>query len=292
MKKLITVAFTTLTMSAFANGLDVAHRYQDAMEAHKVDQNNEKAKLILEEVLGDISNDHPLFNDVYKSYLDYSGVQKSDDLEKAIKFATGRKEETYCKDIGLVFSKGFHNDGTISRLFLGEGKRTLGKHSYSVMNEGRWTYLLDTEFREPIKSEVWINSADKNHYDIQELRNTPKGKDKGKWTAKWKEGSFSTSFHSKGSVKEPIPMYMAMDYQAWGTPDLGYRINFKVGDSQKTNSNESTFGHGRLLLTGERTVKKKLKFYTTKDFDQKVRKYNDCYLVETNIKFAGIEQKK
>lgn len=292
MKKMITVTLLAVGMNVFANGLDVAHRYQDAMDAHKVEQNTEKAKVILEDVLGDISNDHPLFEDIYKSYLDYSGVKASDDLEKAIKFATGRKEEAYCKGVGLVFSKAFHNDGTISRLFLGESKRTLGKDSYSVMYDGRWTYQLDTEYREPIKSEVWINSADENHYDIQELRNTPKGRDKGKWTAKWRDGSFSNSFSTKGSVKEPIPMYMAVDYQAWGTPDLGYRIDFKVGNAQKTSSHEPTFGHGRILLNGERTVKKKLKFYKTRDFDQKVRKYNDCFLVETKIKFAGIERKK
>lgn len=292
MKKMMTFTLTALTMNVFGNGLDIAHRYQDAIDAYKAEQNTDKAKVILEDVLGEISNDHPLFDDIYKSYLDYSGVKASDDFEKAIKFATGKKEETFCKGVGLVFSEAFHSDGTISKLVLGDSKRTLATDSYSIMYEGRWTYQLDTGYRDPIKSEIWINSADENHYDIQELRNNPKGKDKGKWLAKWNAGSFSNSFSTKGSVKEPIPMYMAVDYQAWGTPDLGYRIDFKIGATQKISSHESTLRHGKINLIAERAVKRKLKIYQTKDFDQKIKTYNDCFLVETNIKFAGIERKK
>ena len=50
--------------------------------------------------------------------------------------------------------------------------------------------------------------------------------------------------------------------------------------------------HGKILLTGERVVKKHFNKYETKDFDNVVRKFNDCYLVETSVNFAGIEKKK
>ncbi|EQC51839.1 hypothetical protein [Bacteriovorax sp. DB6_IX] len=293
MKKMIIVTLLGLGMSVYANGLDVAYRYQDAMDAHKIEKNTSRAKVILEDVLGNISNDHPLFEDIYKSYLEYNGMKASDDLEKAIKFATGRKESTYCKGVGLVHSKLFHNDNTESTLILGNGNRSfLDKDTYSVMNEGRWTYQVDTGYREPVKSEVWINSSSENHYDIQELRQRENGRDKGKYTAKWRDGSMSSSTSSNGSPKEPIPMFLGMDLHRWGNSDLGYRINFKVGESDKTNSGEGTFGHGRILLSGERTVKKHFEKYSVKDFDNKERNYSDCFLVETKVKFAGIERQK
>lgn len=248
--------------------------------------------MILENVMDNVSSDHPLFGDIYKSYLEYSGVKANDDLQKAIKFATGRKEETFCKSVGLVSSELYHNDGTTSKLFLGNGKRSLVKNSYSIMSDGRWNYQLDKGYRDPVKSEVWVNSADEQHYDIQEYRKSSNGKDKGQWTAEWGNDSFSTNFKTKASIKEPIPMHMAMDYQAWGTPDLGYRINFEIGDTQKMSARESTFGHGKIILESIRKVVKKLNKFKMKDLDQKERKYKNCFLVETKIKFAGIENKK
>ncbi len=288
MKRVIGLCLALLSLSSFAGNLDIAHRYQDALDAEKVEQNGEKARVLLEEILGNISNEHALFDDIYKSYLRVSNIKDDDEYKNAINFATGRKNETFCKGIGLVYSEAFHNNGTISKLYLAENNRVLANGSYSVMTEGRWKYYLDTEYRLPIKSEVWINSANENHYDIQELRQTADGRDRGKWTAKWKDGSFTGNSSTKGNTQEPIPMYMAIDYQAWGTRDLGYRINFKVGETQKTQGNVSTFSHGRIRLTGERVVKKKLKMFSTTDFDNITRDYKDCYLVETQIMFSGM----
>ncbi len=289
MKKFIILLILSLRL--YANDLEHGYKYQHAIEEYKIEQNRTKAKIELEDVLSSMSSDHPLFNDVYASYLEVSDVKTSDELKNAISFATGRKEEAYCKDIGLVFLKAFHNDNSISRVFLTDNNRHLEQDSYSIIESGNWMYQLGNAYRKPMKSELWINSANSSHFDMEELRKTKKGRDQGKWTASWKAGSFMNSFHSSGSVKEPIPMYMANDYHAWGTPDLGYQIVFKVGDTQEFTTKESTFNHGRIILKSTRTVISQHNIFKTRDFDHKLKVYKNCYLVETKIKFAGISNK-
>lgn len=290
MKTVVILMLVNLSIYA-VDDLDGAHRFQRAVDAIEFEKDMDKAKLILEDVLSDIDSNSPIFRDVYRSYLRVSGVKKSDSLEKAIKFATGKRSEFYCKDKGLVSSVIHHNDNTTSRLMLVEDNRKLKKGSYSIVLDGSWKFQLSTGYREPVVSKAWINSASENHYDIQEIRVRENGEDRGQWTAKWEGDSMTNNYSTQGSVKEPIPMYMATDYQAFGTSDQGYRINFQVGSTSQHRSKESTFNNGRIRLIAHRTVLKHFKNLDITLLKEGRRTFKDCYEVETVIKFNGLEKK-
>ncbi len=286
MKKMIGIFF--IMVNCFAGDIDIAHNYQKALDAYQIDNNKVQAKAMLEEILEVTDRTDSLYNDIYNTYLELIDVKEREGLTKAIKFVTGRKEEIFCKNIGLVYAHYFHNDGTESQLILTESKRKLEKGSYSVITEGSWKYQLDTEYRKPIESDLWINDGDSTSYDIREAR---KNGDKGSWKQYFKPGSNYGSNSTSGDVKEPLPMYMAFDFQVWGTPDAGYGIDFKVGATDKTTAGENTFVNGRLFLASERVVKKKIQNFQKKDFNNQLHKYNDCFQVNTKIQLASIRPK-
>ena len=160
------------------------------------------------------------------------------------------------------------------------------------MNGGRYKYVLTTGYRQKTESEAWINSGNANHYDLEELRIHDDGRDTGKWSAKFSPGSMRSRYSTRGNVKEPIPMFMANDYHAWGTRDLGYQIKFKVGETDNQDAHENAFGSKRILLQTKRVVRRHTPTYTVQMRGQEPMVYKDCFIVESTIAFAGLEDKR
>ena len=52
MKKMFILGTAIFTTCVLANGLDIAHKYQDAIDAYKAEKNPSKAKMILEKLAG------------------------------------------------------------------------------------------------------------------------------------------------------------------------------------------------------------------------------------------------
>ena len=96
---------------------------------------------------------------------------KSDDpgLQRAIKFLTGNKQETYCRNVGLVEINAQHRDGTKSRVVLVNQHREMGD-SYAWVKDGNWTYELTNGYRPTIQSDVWMVSSSENSYRMKERR--------------------------------------------------------------------------------------------------------------------------
>lgn len=211
-------------------------------------------------------------------------------LDKAVKFVTGKKEEVYCKGAGLVHMQGFHNDGTKSELRLISHSRKMD--SYAVMNKGDWIYELDTDYREPIKSDSWLQESTNSSFKMKEFRRLKNEKfEEGVWTSKWDKKSDSLSYQTNGDTPEPIPMFLANDYHLWGSPDLGYKINFKVGATDKIASHEQ--GPPKTIyMKGVRTVEKKLDNYDYKESNGTSHSYKDCFLVVSKIELDHLEDPK
>ena len=67
----------------------------------------------------------------------------------------------------------------------------------------------------------------------------------------------SNHTQSGDATPEPIPMYMALDYQLWGNSDLGYKLKFEPGfhDTQESTERTST---KNIVLLSERNVGDKI----------------------------------
>lgn len=287
---LFTVAVLTSTQG-FSNDLKLSQDFQKALDTYHVEKDKEEAIDLMEEIMENVTTDHPKFGEMYQTLLEFKGVEVQEQLTKAINFVTGSKDEYYCKNIGLVLINATHNDGTESKLVLTDSSR-VAPSSYAVMREGRWTYALDTGYREPIESELWINEASRNNFNVEELRTRKNGKDKGHWKYQWshskKSRNRSASTSSDGNGKEPVPMYMALDYHLWGADDLGYGIKFEVGATESFRSEKGTFSSNGIKLKTERKVVEHLDKLTVKDFSEKERTYQDCFKVNSKIEFYGL----
>ena len=102
-------------------------------------------------------------------------------LEPALEFISGKKTNVYCRNVGLVHMAGEHNDGTKSSLKLITSNRRMND-TYSLIGGGDWVYELDTDYREPERSESWIDESRENSYRIREFRQREKGfYDAGRW---------------------------------------------------------------------------------------------------------------
>ncbi len=274
------------------NGFEIAKEYERVIELAHVQGSYKKARQKIEGLIAQVDTSHPLFNDIYKLYKKINKKDPNSDTQKAIKFATGRKTEFYCKDKGLVLARIKHNDGTKSKLVLLSSNREMKPGSYSIMTGGSWAYELDTEYRQPIKSEVWINHSSDKSYSLEELRRFPDSKpDKGFWRANWTSlNDFYRNSRTNGNSKEPIPMYMGVDYHLFGNKDLGYEINFKVGEIDQFKTDEMMYDNKTLIkLNSRRRVAKHLDTFTVIDSKGVKRVYNDCFQVVSRIRFKGID---
>ncbi len=286
MKKL--AALTLVVMAGFtqANELDIAHRYQQALEnRHDKSQTIEQ----LEGILADSSNTHPLFDNIYRTYLEVKGISTNVELNRGVAFATGSKVETFCRGIGLVKSDINHNDGAKTQLRLVGGRFDFNNEKYSVMNKGNRKYELTNPYHDVDKSEVWINESSTQKFDILELRKSKRGTEKGEWFGGKLNDRFSVSIAQKTYSHEPIHSYFAMDYQLFGTPDMGYEIEFIEGNTQQLTHAIGATGKNRIMLNSTRTVKSPVDEVRNEDTDGASYIYKDCFDVQTTIHFAGIE---
>jgi hypothetical protein len=286
MKKL--AALTLVVMAGFTQGdeLDIAHRYQQALEnRHDKSQTIEQ----MEGILADASNTHPLFDTIYRTYLDIKGISTNVELNRGVAFATGIKVETFCRGIGLVKSDISHNDGAKTKLRLVGGRFDFNTEKYSVMNKGHRKYELTNPYHDIDKSEVWINISNAKKFDILELRKSKRGTEKGEWFGSKLPERFSVSIAQKSYSHEPVHSYFAMDYQLFGTPDMGYEIEFIEGKTQQLGHAIGATGKNRILLNSVRTVKSSVDEVRLSDADGGRYVYKDCFEVETTIHFAGIE---
>ncbi|NRA66136.1 MAG: hypothetical protein HRU19_16730 [Pseudobacteriovorax sp.] len=206
-------------------------------------------------------------------------------LEPALAFITGTKTNIYCRNVGLVHMSAEHNDGTKSSLKLVSSNRKMN-NSYSLVVGGDWVYELDTDYREPVKSEAWIDESTETSYKIREYRQREKGLfEAGNWTTSWSGSKFRNRSHTTGNAPEPLPMFMAQEYHRWGEFDLGFPIDFKVG-FEDTAQGEENIEKARVVLRSERKVTKALNQYMFTDSSMQKHQYFDCFEVFVKI---GIE---
>ncbi|MGE3680096.1 MAG: AgmX/PglI C-terminal domain-containing protein [Bdellovibrionales bacterium] len=224
----------------------------------------------------------------------------SDDMSRALGFATGKKTEIYCRGEGLVGLETRHNDGSWARVVLVSSNREMRRRSYNMMAKGDWVYELSSTFRKPMQSQLWIVASTKNSYNIKENRNHPNGKsDTGSFQASWSDHRDDESFNSQGGdipegfaatperTHEPLPWYMALDYHLWGNSDLGYRISFDTGftDSRDLRIRSMTKD---FTIRSSRRVGERLPTYETKDSGGAAVSYNDCYPVNYEIALVTV----
>ena len=285
-----TLLLTSTFSSALAyNGLDAAKDYERLLHILNIGGDVERAKMMSEGLMANINVYHPLYSQVEQTYLELNGDDNERALHKAIRYATGTKKEIYCKDKGLVFLKAYHNDGTISRMFLKDETREYIGSGYAAISRGQATYEIDTEYREPILSTVETIKGTLQSYESKERRNNG---DVGTYSANWSGSGISYSYSSRGNVPEPIPMYMATDYHAWGNPTLGYDIEFKVHNKGERKTHESLMKGGKIYTKSFWKVRAYMPTFFVRDFSGNRINYKDCYQVNYTIKYNKLKLEK
>lgn len=216
------------------------------------------------------------------------------DLEKAVKYATGTKQEIYCKGVGLVEMTGRHNDGSTSHVVLTKWTRAFHPSGdYSQMKSGTWVYEMSNTHRKATSSDLWITSETTTNWKVSELRENTDGRaDRGTWICSLEGTRNSTcSLSTNGQVKEPLPMFMALDYHLWGNRDLGYRIQFEPGFTDVHDARE-VGAKKDILLKAVRTVGTAIPVHGYKDSAGKSYEHKDCYPVDYKITLDGTEAPK
>ncbi|MCB0414285.1 MAG: hypothetical protein KDD50_08130 [Bdellovibrionales bacterium] len=291
MKRFITFVAVIFSLSAFAgNRFDQMETYREIQRLMKVQGKKRPALNLAKGLLAQLDQEDELYKEVSELIGFLGDGNPNFPLEKAIKYATGTKEEIYCKGVGLVHLEGKHNDGTKSSLKLISSNRDLGD-TYSFVKGGDWVYELDTGYREPVTSESWLDQSTANSYQVREFRRRTEGNDKGTWKASWQGNSSSTSYSTSGETLEPLPMYMANDYHLWGAYDLGFKINFKVGEKDKIYNREGGSTKAIILKT-DREVTKHLDQFNYKDAKGNNHKFSDCFKVHLKIELDKLEDYK
>jgi len=295
-KKNLLILGMMLAAPAFAvETLDAWDAYKDHLIAKNVAGDETGAAKYLDDARsktrGDSSDLANFVNEDVEQGL------KSDDprLERAIKFLTGNKQETYCRNVGLVEINAQHKDGTKSHVVLGNQRREMGD-SYAWVKDGTWNYELTNGYRPTMRSDLWMVSSSENSYRMKERRDQKNSNDldTGDYQANWTadRSRLSNSFKSHGEVFEPFPMYMANDFHTWGgNQSLGRLISFKVGfEKVKTGINVHGFGY-KILLKSKQTVAKHLPEVSVTNSSGSATIYNDCFQVDYDIQFEGLGKK-
>jgi len=214
------------------------------------------------------------------------------DLDAKIKFVTGVKTEYYCQGKGLVELKAEHADGTKSHVVLLSSSRVMLDNSFAQMASGDWVYEFSDGYRSTSRSDDWIIASTPTSYEIKESRTRPNGTDSGDYKSNFKSPKHvSKSFGTQGDVKEPVPMFLAMDFVKWGNYDLGYKIQFKNGFADSQKASESGDISHDLSLLSNRKVGQKISKLTTTDATGTKRTYEECFPVTYNISVDKIEDR-
>ncbi len=289
MKWFTTTVFLMISSAAMAgNQFDHMEAFREIQRLIKVEDQKKPALELAKQLQEQLDKDDDLYKDVSLLVTQLGKGNPNFPLDKAIKFATGQKDEIFCKNVGLVFQEGRHNDGTISTLKLISSNRDLGG-TYSQIKSGDWIYEFDSEYRDPVNSESWLDESTDHSYKMREFRRKENGRfDDGKWSVSWYGTGYSSSTSTHGESFEPLPMYMANDYAMWGTYDMGFKIKFEVGykDQVKDRQNGSS---KIIVLATDREVIEKLPKYSYQDAAGGFHEYPDCFKVRSDIKLDKLE---
>lgn len=187
---------------------------------------------------------------------------------------------------------GEHNDGSTSHLVLTRSNRKLASGSFSQIESGDWAYELTNSFRSPSISEFWMIHGSPKSYQIKEVRNNSNAKtDTGEYSASWQGNHTTHSFSTRGDGAEPMHMYMAMEYHAWGNNDLGYRINFTQGNRSTAETSYPT-STKIIVVSSERTVGPHVSQIKVKDSQGVEHDYKNCYSVNYEIRLQQVEDRQ
>lgn len=284
MKWFATITTLVIALSAqAANRFEQMETYREVQRLMKIQNQKDSALSLAKNLLAQLDRNDDLHREVSELVGSLGDGNPEFPLDKAIKFVEGSKDEVYCKNVGLVFLEGKHNDGTVSTVKLISSNRDLGG-TYSLIKSGDWIYELDTGYRKPTTSESWLDQSTTTSYQIQEFRRREGGEsDKGTWKAHWQGSKSSHSFHTSGETPEPLPIFLANDYHLWGAYDLGFKIDFKIGYKDKISGRETGSTKAIELIT-EREVTEHLPSFSYKDAKGEPHSFSDCFKVHANVK--------
>lgn len=292
-KALIIGLMTLAVASAVAaTSFDRANTLKEGLKLHHVDGKKEEAAQLAIK-LAQIPNNEPFIQGALQEELrSLDNPTLSSNLDKDLKFVTGSKTEIYCEGKGLVEMSGEHGDGSTSHLVLLRSNRKLLSGSYSQIESGDWTYELTNSYRRPSVSEFWMLGGTTSSYHIKEVRNKQNGKaDSGDFSANWSGTKSSNNFTAKGEGAEPMHSYMALDFQIWGNPDLGYRTKFEP-DSQFTSEQTYTTSTKLVTIKSERTTGAPIAESSIKDSQGVSHLYRNCFPVKYQISLKSIKNRE
>lgn len=276
---------------ANANDLDKMKTYNEIQRLINVQGDKNTALDLAKKLRSQMSKEDKLYSEIDSLIIYLKDGNPNYPLEKAIQFATGTKDEIYCKGVGLVYLIANHNDGTTSELKLISSSRKF-INDYSIVKTGDWVYELDTGYRDPVKSDSWLESSTESSFKFSELRKRTKNEvDKGTWQASWAAKDKKYNYHTSGDTPEPLPIYMANDFHLWGSYDLGFKIKFKVGSKDQLSGFESGAPKDIILKTN-REVTEKLAHFEYKDAAGVSYKHADCFKVKNDIQLDKLEDLK
>jgi len=267
---------------------------KEELRLHHVDGKKSDAALVASNLALGADNEPYVSGPLQEELAALDATLTNTSLDKAINFITGKKTETYCEGQGMVEMAGAHNDGSTSHIALIRSNRLMSGDSYSQVESGDWTYDFTDSYRHPSSSDVLMVASGPTSYNMKEVRNNPNGKsDVGEFQASWSTGKMLVNNHTQSgdATPEPIPMYMALDYQLWGNSDLGYKLKFEPGfhDTQESTERTST---KNIVLLSDRTVGDKIDSVQVTDSNNETHDYKNCYVVTYNIKVKKIEDRQ
>ena len=276
MKTMMAVSVMLLAASAAEarTQLELYGDYRNVLATEHLDGDPKEAKSRAEKLRREVQPESPLYLSLASGATD----------QAELRYASGTQQQYYCKGKGLVYAEATHGDGSSSKLAFIGGTRKMLNDSYSQMGDGQWTYELANSFRKPQRSQLWMTDGQPNGFDIIEVRALEGGTaDKGVFDFFWQGDSHVDRHWSvNGTDVEPTRLFMALQYHLWGSPDLGYKLDFVPG---KQDHISWTFhGHsGEIVVKSEREVAEHLAHFSYQDGAGQAYPVDDCYRVEVMI---------
>ena len=293
MKKwIIALGILAVASAAATTSFDRVNALKEELKLHHVDGKKAEATLVASNLALGGENEPYVSGPLQEELAALDATVTNTSLDKAINFLTGKKVETYCEGQGMVEMSGSHNDGSTSHLALVRSNRLMSNNSFSQVDSGDWTYDFTDSYRHPSNSDLLMVTGGANSYHLKEVRNNANGKeDTGDYSATWSTGKMNQSVRTQGEVLEPIPMFMALDFQLWGNNDLGYKIKFEPGfkDAQETTERTAT---KNIVLQSERSVGEVIPLVQVVDSSNETHEYKNCYQVTYQIKVKKIEDRQ
>ncbi len=277
--------------SGAATPLAEADAFRGLLEAKHLNGKPQLARRAANDLYEQLPEGAPLRAQLAREGFEAETNTAPDPAELA--YATGLKNEFYCKDVGLVMAEGKHADGSVSRLLLVSNNRKVAPGSYALVENGsQWVYELSDSFRAPIRSEVWQTYGQANAFDLFEVRRKGEGAfDQGSWKAEWGPGSTHSDISVTGDDLEPVrSLFMAMQYALWGSYRLGLDVTFKEGTRDRVRSFAKGKRSGRFALLADRVVAEHLPVVAFDDADGGAHSYQDCFRVELKLRGDGAAQ--